>query len=79
MQESKKCKSSPKHKKYEGKKRICTQWGQPKKKKTRKTQGANLASLLAREKRGGELINDAQRTATCNCEKGERQVEKEDQ
>ncbi len=39
-----------------------------------------MASLLAREKRGGlkKLINDTQLTATCNCEKGERQLERED-
>ncbi len=44
--------------------------------------GANLASLLAREERGGEekkLINDVQLTATSICEKAEGQVVKEDQ
>ncbi len=42
--------------------------------------GARLASLLASEERWTrKLINGVQLTATCSCEMGERQVEKEDQ
>ncbi len=62
------------------KKKICTQGGATKKNRKILEGAAKLASLLAKEKRGErKLINDAHPTTACNREKGERQVETEDQ
>ncbi len=52
-----------------------------KKKNTRKYNKEELTwpHSLQGNRGWGELINDIQLTATCNCEKAESQVEKEDQ
>ncbi len=81
MQESTKLNSLiTKNKGISPKKRVCTQGVQKKTHKEKDKEELTWPhSLQGKRGRGRKLTSDAQPTATCNREKGERQVEKEDQ